>query len=360
MNIAIDANEANTKNRVGIGRYALNVLKGLKEINKTSKSPIKFQIYIKNDPLPDLPQKSAFWTYQKLNPSKFWTQIALPIQLLKEKNTSSLLYSTSHYSPFLTNIKSVISIMDLSYLHYPSLFKKIDLIKLKIWTKLSVLKAQKIITISNFSKSEIIKYYKVLPEKIVVAYPGVDTSIFKPGDNKKEDYILFVGTLQPRKNIRVLIKAFGKIIKKRSIRLKIAGKKGWLYNDIFAFVKERGLETHIDFVNFVSDLYLVKLYQKASCFILPSLYEGFGIPVVEAFACGCPVIASNTSSLPEIVGNAGLLFSPFDSDQLALLIEKILDNKKLRENFISEGLKKTKEFNWKKTAQIIYTTLTGN
>ena len=358
MNIAIDANEANIIKRVGIGRYAFNVLWGIYNIAKKSREKVKFVVLTKSQPVADMPISHSFWQYKVLNPGFLWTQIALRRYLKVINEKPDLLFTTSHYAPYLTDIKTIISIMDLSYIHYPKLFNRIDLIKLKYLTALSVKKARKIITISKFSKSEIVNFYGINPDKITVAYPGVETDIFKPAKTENNSsYILFVGTLQPRKNIAGLIKAFKLISSDHNLKLVIAGKKGWLYENIFSEVRKYGLQDRIIFKDYVNEYDLIKLYQKAVCFVLPSFYEGFGIPVIEAMACGCPVIVSNSSSLAEIVGNAGLRINPYKHEEIAKAIIKVISDKDTREKLKVEGIRQAKNFSWQKTSQIIYTNL---
>ncbi|OGG04351.1 hypothetical protein A2W14_07120 [Candidatus Gottesmanbacteria bacterium RBG_16_37_8] len=358
MLIGIDANEANISQRVGIGRYAYQVLKGIYSLQEKSKENIEFDIYLKSKPLADLPKQKTGWRYLELKPPQLWTRFALPLYLNIYGRKMALFFSTSHYLPPFVKLKSVISVMDLSYLHYPQMFKLSDLYKLKYWTAMSVKKARKIITISNFSKNEIIKYYSVDPDKIIVAYPGVDRKKYKPKRTlNKKDYILYVGTLQPRKNITGLIEAFSRLENINKLRLLIVGQKGWLYKDIFNQVRKRGLENKIIFPNYVTENQLISYYQEALCLVLPSFYEGFGIPVIEAMACGCPVIAASSSSLPEIVGQSGLLVNPNNIDQLAKAIEQISYDESFRNNLVKKGFLRIKDFQWEKTAEIIYTTL---
>ena len=359
MLIGIDANEANISQRVGIGRYAYQVLKGIYSLQEKSKENIEFDIYLKSKPLADLPKQKTGWQYLELKPPQLWTRFALPLYLNIYGRKMALFFSTSHYLPPFVKLKSVISVMDLSYLHYPQMFKLSDLYKLKYWTAMSVKKARKIITISNFSKNEIIKYYSVDPDKIIVAYPGVDRKKYKPKRTlNKKDYILYVGTLQPRKNIMGLIEAFSRLENINKLRLLIVGQKGWLYKDIFNQVRKRGLENKIIFPNYVTENQLISYYQEALCLVLPSFYEGFGIPVIEAFACGCPVIASNSSSLPEIVGNAGLLIDPNQPASIATAIDSVCSDQHLRQSLIKKGLIRSKSFNWENPTKILYTTLT--
>lgn len=358
MTIAVDGNEANIANRVGIGRYASNVLDGLHKINESKKNPVKFRIYLKNKPLSHLPPESSNWRYHVLYPPILWSQLALPMRLLHERNKTDLLYSTSHYSPKFSVIPSIISIMDLSYIHYPHMFKVSDYYKLKYWTALSAKKASKIITISRFTRSEIIKYYSVNPDKIIVVYPGVNHDKYKPNNkSNKKGFFLYVGTLQPRKNITGLIEAFSRLKNRDNLSLMIVGQKGWLYQGIFDEVKKKGLESKIKFCDYVTENELISYYQDAACLVLPSFYEGFGIPVIEAMACGCPVIASNISSLPEISGDAAQLVDPYSIDSIKGGIEKVLTDNNYRNMMIERGLERAKYFNWLKCARQTYDVL---
>ena len=371
MIIGIDGNEANIKEKVGIGQYAYQVLSYLYKIKNEQ---VKFLIYLKNPPSKDLPKETTWWKYEVFGPKRFWTQIALPYHLLFDKERPDVFFTPSHYAPRFSSCPSVISIMDLSFIHYPELFLKKDLHQLRSWTAYSVKKAVKIFTISQFSKKEIIKYYQLPEDKVIVTYPGYDekryqvssiesqkylprrqagVSRIKNKYNISDDYILFVGTLQPRKNIVRLIEAFNAIIKKyhnEIIQLVLVGKKGWLYDDIFATIKKLGLEKKVIFADFVTNDDLPYLYYGARCFVLPSLYEGFGIPAVEAMACGCPVVVSNVSSLPEIVGDAGILVDPQKVKDIAEGIYNAGFNELKRRELIKKGLSRAKWFNWEKCA----------
>lgn len=282
--------------------------------------------------------------------------------LVHKKTQARCFFSPTHYAPRFCPIPSVISVMDLSYIHYPELFRKEDLYKLKNWTKYSVLQAKKILTISSASKSDIIKTYGVPEDKVVVTYPGIKLRIKNSElrimkDLKKEygiggDYLLFVGTLQPRKNIVRLVEAFSKIIPKhKDLELIIVGKKGWLYEEILAAPKQHRVEEHVKFLEYVSDNDLPSLYKNAICFVLPSLYEGFGLPVVEAMHYGCPVITSNVSSLPEAGGDAAIYVDPLSVGDIADKINEVVSNKKLRDEMISKGKKQAEKFSWEKTAK---------
>ncbi len=358
MIIGIDGNEANIKEKVGIGQYAYQLLMHLFRIKNEQ---IKFLIYLKNLPSNDLPKQTLRWRYKVFGPKKFWTQIALPSRLLFDKERPNVFFTPSHYAPRFSPCPRVISIMDLSFIYYPQLFLKKDLYQLRSWTAYSIKKAVKILTISEFSKREIINYYQIPEDKVIVTYPGYNNKKYKKTDKSKikkynilNDYILFVGTLQPRKNIVRLIEAFNVLIKKyknKTTQLVLVGKKGWLYDEIFKVTRELNLEKRLIFTDFIADDDLAYLYQHARCFVLPSLYEGFGIPVIEAMACGCPVVASSVSSLPEIVGDAGILINPKNTKDIAEGMYNAGFNELKRKEIIKKGFERIKLFSWKKCAE---------
>jgi len=362
MLIGIDGNEANVEKRVGIGEYSFELLRKFKEFQISIRQPAdKFQIYLKDKPLKDFPQESSNWHYRMVKPRKFWTQFGLPLDLFLKKPRPNVFFSPSHYAPRFSPIPTAISVMDLSYIHFPELFTKKDLYQLQSWTTYSVRNAKKVFTISQASKNDIIKYYDIPPENVVVTYPGIKQELrimnselrinnLRKKYTIREKYILFVGTIQPRKNIERLITAFSKVDLK-GIDLLIVGKKGWLYEPILQKPKELGIEDKVKFLNFVSDEELDILYQHAICYILPSLYEGFGLPVLEAMQHGCPVITSNVSSLPEAGGDAVLYIDPENVDDIVDKMIEMIENEKLRKELIEKGYKQMKKFSWEKTAR---------
>jgi glycosyltransferase involved in cell wall biosynthesis len=370
MLIGIDGNEANIKNRVGVGRYAHEVLLHLHKIQnskfKIQNDKLKFKIFLKEKPLTDLPKEESWWKYQIIGPKKFWTQLGLPLNLFISHPRPDVFFTPSHYAPRFCPAPSVISVMDLSYLHFPEMFKKSDLYQLNNWTKYSVEKAARVLTISKASRDDIIKYYRVSPGKVVVTYLGTSEvlSIKDQGLSMKNikkkygiegDYLLSVGTLQPRKNYVKLIKALSVLIRQSAdpgITLVIVGKKGWLWEEILAAPKKYGIEDKVKFLDFVPDEDLAMLYKNAKCSVLVSLYEGFGIPVLEAMAFGCPVITSNVSSLPEVAGEAGILVNPEKTEEITAAIKKVLElNPAERQAMINKGYAQAKKFSWEKCAR---------
>ena len=369
MLIGIDGNEANTSKRLGVGEYAYELLmqfSALCHSREGGNPDHKFLIYLKNEPLPTMPKPSNNLKYRILKPKKLWTQWRLPLDLYLHNPRPDVFFTPTHYAPRFSSVPTVITILDLAYLYFPEMFKKTDLYKLKNWTAHSVRNAKRIITISQSTKNDIIKEYQIPEEKIIVVYPGVKPTVYPQPQSFTMDtlqskykisknFILFVGTLQPRKNISRLIEAFAKTLTQKEtphdLQLVIVGKKGWLYEDIIKKPTELGIEEKVKFLDFITDDELATFYKNAICYVLPSLYEGFGLPVLEAMQHDCPVITSNVSSLPEAGGDAALYINPKDASDIALKINILIKNEQLRKELIKKGKKQAAKFSWEKTAK---------
>jgi len=356
-------------NRVGSGEFCFQLLSALAKLDKLND----YFIFSPLNPSKDMPSQSEKWKYIVFQSKKLWTLWGLSKRFFSAKEKIEVFFSPTHYLPLYTSCSSVISILDVSYIYFPKLFKKRDLYQLKLWGGYSIKKAEKIITISNSTKNDIIKTYKVSADKIAVVYPGIKKveseklklKSMQELSNKFEIspfYILFVGTLQPRKNVVKLVEAFSKLKKNpntKNLELVIVGKKGWLYEDTLSSPKKFGVEKQVKFLDFVEDEDLPSLYKNALCFVLPSLYEGFGLPVLEAMQYGCPVLTSNVSSLPEAGGDAAVYFDPQNADDIAQKIDKVISDDKLREEMIQKGYNQIKKFSWEKTAKETLRVLEG-
>lgn len=353
MIIAIDGYEANVSSRVGIGRYAYEIMRHLHLLHCAHT----YRIYLPNPPLSDMPKQTPTWQYRVLWPKKMWTMFGLPVALATDRPQANVIFSPTHYIPRATSIPRVMSIMDVSYLHYPELFRPQDLYQLTHWTKYAISHAAKILTISEFSKDAIIKAYNVPRERVIVTYPGLTMEAKGKRQKEKGHYILSVGTLQPRKNYVRLIEAFSRFLtlnkqKFGKIDLVIVGKKGWLYDEILAAPRKFGVEDQVRFLDFVPDEELAALYEHALCFALPSLYEGFGLPVLEAMACRVPVVVSRVSSLPEIAGPAGVYVAPEDVESITEGLLTAVRQRNLMQGRtrIQHGLVQVKKFTWENAA----------
>jgi len=359
MVIAIDGYEANVANRVGIGRYAYEILH---HIYKLHRDTVQFRVYIPNPPLPDMPKETAWWQYRVVGPKKLWTFLGLPRALIHDTPQADVVFTPTHYIPRFISIPRIMSIMDCSYLRYPEMFRVKDRVQLTHWTRYSASHAEAIFTISEFSRNAIIQAYEVNPKKVVVTYPGLTGKAPYMGIDKKHSiakhYILSVGTIQPRKNYTRLIEAFSLFLQKNRqrfgiINLVIVGKKGWLYEEILAAPTKFGVENRVKFLDFVPDSDLPALYKNALCFALPSLYEGFGLPVAEAMAQGCPVVVSKCSSLPEIAGKAGIYVDPESAESIANGLLSAVRQRNLMQgrSRIKRGLEQAAKFTWETAAR---------
>ena len=278
MIIAIDGYEANVNARVGIGRYAFELLTAI--YTKQATLPVhdlKFRIYLPETPRPDMPAETDWWKYCIRTPSKLWTFFALPIALAADVPKADVVFSPTHYIPRFTSIPCVMSIMDLSYLYFPELFKKKDLFQLTRWTEYAVKHAKSICTISEFSKNDIINRYSVAASKVHLTYPGFSMEIHKKSESAEdlskkysfsEQYILSVGTIQPRKNYGRLIEAFSLFLNQNKqkfgeIDLVVVGKKGWLVDSILQAPAKFGIADRVKFLDFVPDDELPVLYRNA-------------------------------------------------------------------------------------------------
>lgn len=350
-------------NRVGSAEFCFQLLLELSKIDKHNE----YFVYLPKKPTSDMPPEIENWHYVVFS-SKLWTLFGLSKKLFNDRNKIDVFFSPTHYLPLYVPCSSVMSILDVSYLHFPNLFKKKDLNQLKFWGRFSIIRANRIITISKSSKNDIIKAYGVSEDKVVVIYPGIKSEIqnsksetnskVKMQNSKslkekygiKGNYILFVGTLQPRKNVERLIEAFS-IIKNKNIKLVIIGKKGWMYEEILKAPKKYEVGDKVLFLENVTDEELPVFYQNALCFVLPSLYEGFGLPILEAMKYGCPVLTSNVSSLPEAGGDAALYFDPQNTEDIAKKIDQVISDENLRSEMIKKGYQQNKKFSWEKTAR---------
>lgn len=378
MRIGINGNEANVAHRVGSGQYVFELLTHL---SKLQDSSINFEIYLSDLPKSDLPKPTSNWKYKTFGPHKLWTLTGLQNKLVAEKvqgKIPEVFFTPTHYSPLYVPTKSVISIMDMSFEDLPQFFKKRDLLQLRYWTKISALRAKKIITISQFSKDQICKTYNISPQKVVVTHLGFDSDRFNMTVSPKspkistlvkkyhldDGYFLFLGTLQPKKNIERLIEAFARLPRK-NLKLAVVGminegRGGWMNQSIFDIVKKLGVEDRVVFTGYVPDDDLPPLFKGSLAFVLPSLYEGFGIPPIEAMATGVPVVISKVGSLFEVCGSQAPIYidDPYSVDSIQSALQKILDMK--AEELVKRvdlGVNWVKRYNWHSTAKLTLETL---
>ncbi|MFT5193333.1 MAG: glycosyltransferase involved in cell wall biosynthesis [Cellvibrionaceae bacterium] len=267
----------------------------------------------------------------------------------------NLIHGAAFALPFVTAIPSVVTIFDLSFIYYPELYPKFRRMYLNMSTRLACKKAKKIIAISESAKNDIMRLFNVEEERVQVIYPGLREEFTRPPEEAinafrkqkqlPDRFILHVGTLQPRKNLPLLIDAFSQA-NLPGIDLVFAGGKGWFFDEIFAKVNHLGLANRIHFPGYVPDDELPLWYAAADLLVFPSFYEGFGMPIIEAMGCGTPVLASNTSAMPEAVGEVGGLFDPLNVSNLAENIQSLLENPVQLAKMRELGPIHAKKFSW--------------
>lgn len=338
--------------RAGIHHYIAEVVRHLPH------ERLAYTVFTSDPPpfleeLPAIKVVRSGWQTERPQARILWEQGVWPFTAVRER--VDLLHSMAFVTPFLHLRPTVVTVYDLSFLHHPERFPKAQQVYLATQTRRSCNWARRVITIAESGREDVHKLLGVPLEKIDVVYPGVDGRFrpldalaiaeFKREKQLPERFILHVGTLQPRKNIETLIEAFGRLGDEK-VQLVLVGGKGWFYEEIFERVQALGLTERVHFPGYVADEELPLWYGAADLFVLPSLYEGFGMPLVQAMGCGTPVIASNVSAMPEAVGEAGLLFDPHDVEGLVERITAVLDNPTQAATMREHGLRQVQKFSW--------------
>lgn len=289
-----------------------------------------------------------------------WEQLVQPLVLQQLK--PDLLHALAFIAPLASPCPHVVTVYDLSFLRYPAAFRPFNRWYLKYFTTYSVKRAQAVIAISESTRQDVINLLGKPAEQVHTVYCGADGSFqplsesavtaFKTKHGLPERFILYLGTLEPRKNVDGLIEAYALWCKRtpQPPPLIVAGGKGWFYQTIFERVEALGLTDRVFFPGYVPQAELPLWYNAASLFVYPSRFEGFGLPVLEAMACGTPVITSNVSSLPEVAGSAGALVDPNNSEQLVDMMAGVMANQDKQVAMREAGLVQATQFRWEKAA----------
>lgn len=353
MHIGIDASRIALTERTGTENYTFNLIEAVKRVDKVNKYTLYF------NKLPqyfEISQQNVSSRYIPL--PRFWTQIRLLSEVLI--NPPDLLFIPAHTLPLVrrARVKTVVTIHDLGSEFLPEHHQFPQKLYLNWSTKFAAKYADALIAVSEATKKVLIKRLKTDPKKISVIYEGIDKEFFYPRGEEEQSkvrshfgltkpFLFFVGTVQPRKNLKFLIEAFAES-RLDNYDLVIAGKPGWLYEEIYQAPKQFGIDERVKFIGYADSQLLPGLYSAASAFVYPSLYEGFGLPLLEALACGTPIVAANNSSIPEVVGDAGLLFKSNDKKAFISKLKQILKTDMVSKEKREAQLRK---FDWDKTAQ---------
>ncbi|MDO8738902.1 glycosyltransferase family 1 protein [Candidatus Deferrimicrobium sp.] len=363
MKVCIDLTPA-LYNPAGTGRYVKELSKafiGLGHGPELSFFAVDPEGRVPEPPLDVVHRTVVRW------PKRLWSAAAglsfiAGVPMDRYVGRPDLFHATWHLLPGLSASRSVMTLYDLTFATVPGTHLRLLRWSSNFLVPRFLRGCRRIIAISESTKRDAIRLYGIPEEKVVVTHLAVDAR-FRPASPEAvammreryrlpDRFLLYVGTIEPRKNLSLLLDAL-KILVERGVGvpLVVAGARGWMYEDFFLKVRKTGLEGKVLFTGYIPDEELPGLYSAAEAFLYPSLYEGFGFPVLEAMACGTPVVCSNTSSLPEVAGAAAVLLSPHAPGDWADTIKGILDSGTLRERMRQAGFRQASRFRWEKTAR---------
>jgi glycosyltransferase involved in cell wall biosynthesis len=361
LHIAIDAHAVGTR-LAGNETYIANLIEALAEIDAVNR----YTLYVTrreaverfHNRWPNF-QTRLTWPHTPL--------VRIPVTLSAELRRRPVdLLHVQYTAPPFAPCPVIPTIHDLAFEHLPATFKRRSWMQLRMTVRRTARRAAHLITVSEFSRRDIAETYRIAPERITVT-PEAASKHFTPAPKGEiervralykieGDYILAVGSIQPRKNLVRLLAAYAGLLRERAQaklpKLVLVGKPAWLYEETLRAANEFGLESDVIFTGYVPERDLPALYSGALCFVYPSYFEGFGLPPLEAMQCGAPVITGDRTSLPEVVGAAGLMVDPFDTSALTAALARVIGDEDLRRSLRERGLKRAAEFDWRETARL--------
>jgi glycosyltransferase involved in cell wall biosynthesis len=373
MRVGLDAIPLATP-RTGVGHYTFELARHLALIAPSDEFELVSPFPFAATPIQtgeSLPSNLSV-VHKRVNSlRRRWFAVGLPLYI--KQSAFDLFHGTNYEVPLWSRCPGVLTIHDLSLFLHPETHE--DRLVRRGRRRLPVMArtASSIITPTESVRREVCEHLHVKPSK-VISIPEAARDIFRPIPIEEtietrrrlqieDEFILFVGTIEPRKNLLTLLKAFEEILRSTSLRpqLVICGREGWLTGELFSYVRESGLEDHLRFTGYLTDEDLCALYSSCRAFVYPSLYEGFGLPPLEAMACGAPVITSNIPAITETIGTtAARLITPTDTQALARSIIELFENENERRRLSSNGLQRASQFSWERTARLtleVYTQL---
>jgi len=357
MLIGIDASRATVPHPTGTEIYSRRLIQALLAL----ESAHRFRLYFRDTPAADpFPEAES----RVIPFPRLWTHARLSWEMARRPPDALLV--PAHVLPLLHPRASLVTIHDLGYLHFPETHPRLQRLYLDLSTRWNAHAAAHVLAISEATRADLATHYGVPAEKITVAHHGYDEALTPVRDPARiecvkarygidGDYLLYLGTLQPRKNLSRLIEAFAPLRSEASMVL--AGRRGWLYDGLFTQVRRLGLEGRVLFPGYIAEEDKAALLSGALALVFPSLYEGFGLPVLEAQACGCPVVTSTTSSLPEVAGDGALLVAPTDSGAITAAMRRVISNPTLRKRLIERGKANVRRFSWAACARSVLSAI---
>ncbi len=370
MRIAIDATAAYCQG-AGIGRYSRGLLRGLAEADRHNRYMLlrPRQVHFDLPPWPENFEQRVPWLSERALKIA-WHHLHLPLPVEVFTGEAEVFYSPDFVLPPLRKARPVVTVHDLSFLVVPECAETNLRLYLTRSVPAAVRRACLVLADSENTKNDLVRLLDVPAERVVVLYPGVEEAYRPVRDEARRDevarklrldrpFLLTVGTLEPRKNLVHLLEAFHRLVQDFPHDLIVAGRPGWMYRDIYRAVDRLGLHDRVHFLGFLAEEDLPVLYNLADLFVFPSLYEGFGLPPLEAMACGTPVVCSNASSLPEVVGDAARQVDPRDVDGLVTAMAEVLNDSSLRRQMVERGRQQARRFSWPESAEALVKLLQG-
>lgn len=365
MVVGIDGRPANARKRAGIGNYCYELLRAMVGVGEG----VALRVYLAGPPLEGFPLGPDQAEIRMLRPGRAWTLRRLSREL--RRDPPDVFLTTGIQVPLFCACPKVATVLDLAPMTFPKYFTWQRRIVGPLRARLAAHTADRLLAISEATKQDLVRLLGVPDERITVVHLAASAA-FRPCEDAAtiqrvrdacglpERYILYVGRLQPRKNIARLIQAF-ELLRQRwpdlPHKLILAGDKGWLYDDIYKAAQRSEARDFIEFLGFVEERDLPALISEADALVLVSLWEGFGLPVVEAMACGTAVVTSNCSSLPEVAGDAALTVDPYDVAAISRAIEAVVCDEGLRRDLEQRGLARARKFTWANTAETVMKAL---
>ncbi|HJX82770.1 MAG TPA: glycosyltransferase family 1 protein [Candidatus Angelobacter sp.] len=350
MKIAIDAHSIGSQ-AGGNETYFRQLLRGLAR-DKSDNEYILFQAH--RDPLEEVEGDSRFTSVAIPQNPILRLTVSIPRLLRKTKPD---VFHCQYIQPPFTRVKTVVTIHDLAHEHFPDFFHPLEGMRLRKMVKSAARRADNVTTVSKFCMADIERTYGVPPEKISMAYQAASEQ-FRPRDKQvcqghlaraygiEFPFILYVGRLQARKNLPRLVEAYARLRKQgTTARLVLVGKRDWQFEKLLSRIRELGLDDSVIFLGYVSADHLPLFFNAAEAFVFPSLFEGFGLPVVESMASGVPTITSFGSSLEEVAGDGAFLVDPLDVSSIADAMSRVLGDSDLQRQLVNRGLRRSAQFN---------------
>lgn len=375
MLIGIDASRANRPQPTGTEAYARHVVRALCQSNPGHR----LRLYTSGPPVPELATLVASDGCEaRVIPwPRLWTHLRLGWELWRRP--PELLFIPAHVMPIVCRVPTVVTVHDLGYRYFPEAHPRLARWYLEWSTRRHARLAARVIADSQATRRDLIGQYGADPERVVVVYPGRDETLTRQNDPAAlahvrarygipGDYLIYLGTLQPRKNLVRLLQAFAHLLaagpSAAGLSLVLAGRRGWHARDLESWVVRLNLTDRVVFTGYVPETDKAALLSGALALVYPSLYEGFGLPVLEAMACGTPVLTSNISSLPEVAGPAALLVDPLSVEAIAEGMARLVADPALRNHLVQQGYLQLHRFAWSQAAaqlwQVFETVAAGS